>query len=65
MEKQKKSGFIALVGRPNVGKIHVDESSDWTKDCDHIKKASDNENQIRTSIQMSAVRPFSGYAGHP
>ena len=25
------------------GKVHVDESSDWTKDCDHIKKASDNE----------------------
>lgn len=42
MEKQKKSGFIALVGRPKRGKIHVDESSDWTKDCDYIKKASDN-----------------------
>ena len=42
MEKQKNQ--LYCTGRTSKrGKVHVDESSDWTKDCDHIKKASDNE----------------------
>ena len=32
-----KSGFVTIIGRPNVGKINVDEPSDRTEDCNHIQ----------------------------
>ena len=37
MRADYKSGFVTLIGRPNVRKVHIDELSDWTKDCNYIE----------------------------
>ena len=44
-----KSGFVAIIGRPN-GKVHIDESSDWTEDCDYKQQSADNEKPDPDSI---------------
>ena len=45
-----KSGFVAIIGRPNVGKIHIDESSDRTEDCDYKQQSTDDEEPDPDSI---------------
>ncbi len=42
MKKDYKSGFVTLIGRPNVGKINSDEPVDRTEDCDHIEQTTDD-----------------------
>ena len=41
MKKDYKSGFVTLIGRPNVGKwcwkINSDEPADRTEDRDYIE----------------------------
>ena len=38
MEKNHfKSGFVTLIGRPECGKIHFDESAHRAEDSDHIQ----------------------------
>ena len=36
MTKPFKSGFVAIVGRPNVGKSTFYELCAWSKDCHHV-----------------------------
>ena len=37
MNKDYKSGFVTLIGRPNVGKSYVNELFDRTEDCNYIQ----------------------------
>ena len=37
MKRNYKSGFVTLIGRPNVGKINSDEPADRTEDRDYIE----------------------------
>ena len=34
--KQKKSGFVTLIGRPNVGKSNTDEPPDRSEDRNYF-----------------------------
>ena len=43
MNTEFKSGFAAIIGRPNVGKVHADESLNRTKNCHYVQKAPDNQ----------------------
>ena len=43
MNENFKSGFVAIIGRPNVGKLHSDESSHRTEDRYHIQETTDNQ----------------------
>ena len=37
MKRINKSGFVTLIGRPNVGKSTSDEPADRTEDRDYIE----------------------------
>ena len=43
MRDDFKSGFVTLIGRPNVGKIDIDEPADRAEDRDHVQQAADDE----------------------
>lgn len=36
MKNDFKSGFVTLIGRPNVGKIYINELPDRAEDCHYI-----------------------------
>lgn len=44
-----KSGFVAIIG-VECGKVHIDESSDWTEDCDYKQQSADDEEPDPDSI---------------
>lgn len=52
MKEKFKSGFVALIGRPNVGKIYINESDYWSEDSNNIKKTTDYKKIDTDSIHM-------------
>ena len=49
MEKQKKYRLYCTGRTSKRGKVHVDESSDWTKELrSHQERPQTTRNQIRT-----------------
>ena len=38
-----KSGFVAIIGRPECWEIYPDEPSDRPEDRDHIQEAPDHQ----------------------
>ncbi len=48
MSEQKKSGFATLIGRPNVGKVHADESDHRPEDRYYFQSSADYQKPIQT-----------------
>ena len=66
MKDNFKSGFAAIIGRPNVGKFHTDEPPYRTEDRYYVKEAPDYQKPYPDSLYLRGRTDcVPGYAGNP
>ena len=52
MREDYKSGFVAIIGRPNVGKSTLMNHLNWSEDCNYFEKAQTTRNKIQTDVYL-------------
>ena len=65
MKDNFKSGFAAIIGRPNVGKSTLMNHLIGQKDRDHIQETADDQKPYPDGIYLRRrADRFSGYSGY-